>query len=101
MAIRWQRLTQPQQPSDSSSTPRVIRSNLSLAAPTLATIPDTIAAIAGSLAGALKGFSAIPSDLYARFRAANLHEFDVDELAKGLTKIAEKRLGTDHAKSYS
>ena len=53
---------------------------------------DTIAAIAGSLAGALKGFQAVPADLYARFRAANLHEFDVDELALGLTKIAETRL---------
>lgn len=52
---------------------------------------DTIAAIAGSLAGALKGFSAIPADLYTHFREANLHEFDVEEIARGITKIAESR----------
>lgn len=53
---------------------------------------DTIAAISGSLAGALKGFGAVPQDLFAQFKEANLHEFDVEEIAKGITKIAEKRL---------
>jgi len=53
---------------------------------------DTIAAIAGSLAGALKGFRAVPADLFAQFKAANLHEFDVEALAQGITAIAEKRL---------
>jgi len=54
---------------------------------------DTIAAIAGSLAGALRGFGAIPAAMYAKFRVANLHEFDVEVLARGLTEVAEKHNG--------
>lgn len=53
---------------------------------------DTIAAIAGSLAGALKGFGAVPADLFAQLKAANAHEFDVEALAQGLTQIAQKRI---------
>ena len=53
---------------------------------------DTIAAMSGSLAGALKGFDAIPQDLYATFKEANIDEFNVETLAQGLTKIAQRRL---------
>ncbi|MEZ4661031.1 MAG: ADP-ribosylglycohydrolase family protein [Caldilineaceae bacterium] len=53
---------------------------------------DTIAAIAGSLAGALRGFAALPHDMFQTFKTANAHEFDVEELARGLTKIARQRL---------
>jgi len=51
---------------------------------------DTIAAIAGSLAGALRGFKALPQDLAATFKAANAHEFNLEEIAAGLTHIAHK-----------
>lgn len=51
---------------------------------------DTVAAIAGSLAGALKGFAAVPQEPYAKFREANLAEHDVAVIADGLTEIAER-----------
>jgi len=50
---------------------------------------DTIATMAGALAGALRGFGHVPQDLYATFRAAN--EFDVEALARGLADIAMRR----------
>jgi ADP-ribosylglycohydrolase len=53
---------------------------------------DTIAAIAGSLAGALRGIEAVPPDLYQTFKTANQAEFDVEALARGLTAIAQRRL---------
>jgi ADP-ribosylglycohydrolase len=53
---------------------------------------DTIAAIAGALAGALRGISAIPQDLYETFKAANQNEADVETLAQGLTTIAQRRI---------
>ncbi|MCB0082451.1 MAG: ADP-ribosylglycohydrolase family protein, partial [Caldilineaceae bacterium] len=55
---------------------------------------DTIAAIAGSLAGALRGISALPQDMFQTFKSANAHEFDVEELARGLTEIAQRRLNS-------
>lgn len=51
---------------------------------------DTIAAIAGSLAGALRGFRALPPDLWMEFRTANLHEHDLVHIAEELTQIALK-----------
>ena len=53
---------------------------------------DTIAAIAGSMAGALYGIDAVPQDMFEVFKAANTDEADVEALARGLTKIAERRL---------
>ena len=53
---------------------------------------DTIAAMSGALAGALKGFKTIPEDMYATFREANIDEFDVEALAQGLTNIAKRRI---------
>ncbi|HMO58756.1 MAG TPA: ADP-ribosylglycohydrolase family protein [Roseiflexaceae bacterium] len=47
---------------------------------------DTIAAMAGSLAGALHGIAGVPSDLAAQVRAAN--DVDIDALAAGLTALA-------------
>ena len=47
---------------------------------------DTIAAIAGMLAGALKGFKAVPAEMYATVRQAN--NIDIEALARGLTAIA-------------
>ena len=52
--------------------------------------PDTIAAMAGMLAGALKGFGAVPKDLYATVRAAN--DEDIEAIAEGLTEIALRNL---------
>lgn len=52
---------------------------------------DTVAAIAGSLAGALRGFAAVPQAEYAAFRAANLAEHDVERIADGLVRIAAAR----------
>lgn len=53
---------------------------------------DTIAAMAGALAGALRGFNALPTDLYATFKAANEAEVSVENLARGLTEIARQRV---------
>jgi ADP-ribosylglycohydrolase len=50
---------------------------------------DTIAAIAGALAGALSGVDALPRSMYETFCTANADdEFDVEHLARGLTNIA-------------
>jgi ADP-ribosylglycohydrolase len=51
---------------------------------------DSIAAMAGALAGALRGFCHVPQDLYAVFRAANT--FDVESIARGLAEIAVRRM---------
>lgn len=48
---------------------------------------DTIAAMSGALAGALRGFRAVPPDLLASLREAN-PEFDLETLAQGLTDVA-------------
>ncbi len=53
---------------------------------------DTMAAIGGSLAGALRGFKAVPTDSYSVFRSANLAEHDVEAIADGLVKIAIRNL---------
>jgi ADP-ribosylglycohydrolase len=50
---------------------------------------DTIAAIAGSLAGALRGIAAVPADLVATVKSVNSE--DIDGLAEGLTEIAWAR----------
>jgi len=52
---------------------------------------DTIAAMSGALAGALKGFRAVPPDLWITLRDAN-PEFDLEGLARGLTDIAWRRM---------
>lgn len=54
---------------------------------------DTIAAIAGSMAGALRGFGAVPRDEYAEFREANQAEHDIERIADGLVKIALENAG--------
>ncbi len=53
---------------------------------------DTIAAIGGSLAGALRGFQAVPADQYALFRSANLAEHDVEAITDGLVQVAMRNL---------
>lgn len=47
---------------------------------------DTIAAMAGALGGALRGYNAVPADMAAVIHAAN--EEDIPTLADGLTAIA-------------
>lgn len=51
---------------------------------------DTIAAMAGSLAGALKGFRQVPQGLYDALKKAN--DADIEALAHGLTEIAVRRI---------
>jgi ADP-ribosylglycohydrolase len=53
---------------------------------------DSIATMAGAVAGALRGASALPADLTADFLAVNGAEYDLDGLAAGLTAIARRRL---------
>ena len=58
---------------------------------------DTVAIIAGSMAGALRGFAAVPKDLYEHLERANaLHLTDV---ARGLAAVAQRgqtaRVGTE------
>jgi ADP-ribosylglycohydrolase len=50
---------------------------------------DTIACMAGALAGALSGFRAIPPDLYRTLRAAN--DVDIEQIASGLAEVAAMR----------
>ena len=45
-------------------------------------------------AGALRGISALPQDMFQTFKSANAHEFDVEKLAQGLTEIAQRRLSS-------
>jgi ADP-ribosylglycohydrolase len=52
---------------------------------------DTIAAMAGSLAGALRGIAAVPRDLYETVKSVNSE--DIEGLAEGLTEIAWRRRG--------
>lgn len=51
---------------------------------------DTIACIAGTLAGAYSGFSALPKDWYETFKAAN-PDLDFEQIAAQLTEIAYAR----------
>lgn len=57
-----------------------------LAAANLGGDSDTIACIAGMLAGAYKGFSAIPADMYRIFKASN-PLLDFESVSTELTKI--------------
>lgn len=51
---------------------------------------DSIATMAGAIAGAWKGFSALPQDKYQFFRSVNGKDFDVEQIAKGLTALARQ-----------
>lgn len=51
---------------------------------------DTIAAMAGALAGALRGISAVPQDLFETVKSVNSE--DIEALANGLTEIAWRRV---------
>jgi ADP-ribosylglycohydrolase len=51
---------------------------------------DTIATMAGALAGALKGLRSVPSELVEQVRAAN-DDVDIDALAAGLTQVVVRR----------
>ena len=53
---------------------------------------DSIATMAGAIAGALAGTAALPQDLLAQFIAANAADFDLGRLADDLTPIAWSRL---------
>lgn len=58
---------------------------------------DSIATMAGAIAGALAGCRALPQDLLAEFRAANARDFDLDALADGLVAVAAPRLAGGRA----
>lgn len=49
---------------------------------------DSIATMAGAIAGALHGTAALPQALLAEFIAANRADFDLDVLASGLAPLA-------------
>jgi ADP-ribosylglycohydrolase len=49
---------------------------------------DTIASMAGALAGALNGFDAVPRGLYQEVTRVN--DLDLESLARGLERIARK-----------
>lgn len=53
---------------------------------------DTIACVAGMIAGAYGGCDAIPEDLYEEFKVAN-PAIDFEGVARDLTAIAQKRMG--------
>jgi len=51
---------------------------------------DTIASMAGALAGALKGFDAVPKELFREVKKAN--DLDLESVARGLERIARINL---------
>jgi ADP-ribosylglycohydrolase len=53
---------------------------------------DSIATMAGALAGAMHGAAALPSALHAEFRSVNAAEYALDALAQGLARIAQRHL---------
>ncbi len=53
---------------------------------------DSIATMAGAIAGAWKGFDALPKEHYAFFNSVNSHDFNLPEMATGLTKLAMESL---------
>ena len=55
---------------------------------------DSIATMAGAIVGALRGTDALPQDLLVQFRQANAADFNLDQLADGLTAIAQQHLLT-------
>jgi ADP-ribosylglycohydrolase len=54
---------------------------------------DTIAAMAGSLAGALRGIDAVPADLFETVKSVNSE--DIEALADGLTEIAWRNVSRE------
>lgn len=54
---------------------------------------DSIATMAGALAGALHGADALPQPLYDTFRAVNARFYRLDQMAAELAAIAAKNLG--------
>jgi ADP-ribosylglycohydrolase len=56
---------------------------------------DTIAAMAGALAGALGGIAAVPQDQYETVKAVNSEE--IEALAAGLTALAWRRVSASQA----
>ena len=50
------------------------------------------ALMAGAIAGAWKGFDALPKEQYAFFNSVNSHDFNLPEMATGLTKLAMESL---------
>ena len=60
--------------------------------PTWAMTQDTIATIAGALAGALRGFDRVPQDLYEQVACVN--DLDLDKIAADLVEVVKlKRKG--------
>jgi ADP-ribosylglycohydrolase len=53
---------------------------------------DSIATMAGAIAGAWAGTDALPQALLAEFRAANAADFDLDAMASGLAEIAWRNI---------
>lgn len=52
---------------------------------------DTVAAMAGSLAGALRGIGGVPADMFATVKAVN--DEDIEAIGAGLTAIAWRNMG--------
>ena len=53
---------------------------------------DSIATMAGAIAGAMAGLHALPMGLYAEFRQANDADYALDDLARRLARIAQRNL---------
>lgn len=49
---------------------------------------DSIATMAGAVVGALRGTAALPADLLAEFLQVNRPEFDLEQMADGLYRLA-------------
>lgn len=53
---------------------------------------DSIATMVGSMAGALNGFDSLPKDKYQVFHHVNSKDFDLPNIANGLTELAWQSL---------
>lgn len=60
---------------------------------------DSIATMVGSISGAWNGFESIPADMYAQWSEVNSKDFNIDQIAEGLTTLAIKALDDAHAVS--
>jgi ADP-ribosylglycohydrolase len=58
---------------------------------------DSIATMAGALAGAMHGTDKLPQDLYREFHHVNAAQYSLEALAKGLAVIAARNFGASAA----
>ncbi|MCG9627471.1 ADP-ribosylglycohydrolase family protein [Vibrio mediterranei] len=59
-----------------------------IAASNIGNDTDSIATMVGAIAGALNGFSSLPTKMYQEWYEVNNKDFNIDQLSRGLTELA-------------